>query len=216
MDRIQTFHKLHDTGIAAVIRMQDIDKLLSTVEAIRDGGIDCIEITMTTPDALNVIESARKNLPADVLVGVGSVIDGTTARMAIDAGAQFVVSPILDEDIIRTAHRYDKLCVCGGFTPTEILQAWQAGSDVVKVFPAGTVGPKYLKDIKGPLPQIKLTPTGGVNLDTAQDFLAAGAEFLGVGSALLNKQAIAEQNWEKLTRIARKFIKEIGEFRASS
>ncbi|MCF7803322.1 MAG: bifunctional 4-hydroxy-2-oxoglutarate aldolase/2-dehydro-3-deoxy-phosphogluconate aldolase [Candidatus Marinimicrobia bacterium] len=213
MDRAQILQQLTNTGIAAVIRMESVEKLLATVNAIRAGGIDCIEITMTTPDALNVISQARQELPDDVLVGVGSVLDGATARMAINAGAQFVVSPIFKEEIIHTAHRYDAPAIPGGFTPTEVVAAWEAGADVVKVFPASSVGPKHLKAIKGPMPQIKLTPTGGVNLDTVADFLGAGAEFLGVGSALLNKKAIANEDWETLTELAGEFISRIKKFR---
>lgn len=216
MDRYGMLQKLTQTGIAAVIRISEPAKLFSVVSAIHDGGIDCIEITMTTPNALDLIKQARNKFQDDVLVGVGSILDPETAGMAIHAGAQFVVSPVLNLDVIRIAHRYDRLCISGAFTPTEVLTAWEHGADVIKVFPASSVGPKFLKDIKGPLPQVKLTPTGGVNLDTVVDFLRAGAEFVGVGSALLNKQAIKDENWAQLTETARAFRELIQKYRETA
>jgi len=212
MNRTEILQHLIDTGIAAVVRMDDHDKLLKGVEAMMEGGIDCIEITMTSTRPFQAIEKVNENLP-DALVGVGSVLDDTTARSAILSGADFVVSPVHDESIVQTAHRYDKPCISGAFTPTEIKEAWEEGSDVVKVFPAGMFGPKYFKAIKGPMPQIRLTPTGGVNTDTARAFLEAGAEFLGAGSALFDKEAIASGNWEKLEKNARAFREIIDETR---
>jgi 2-dehydro-3-deoxyphosphogluconate aldolase/(4S)-4-hydroxy-2-oxoglutarate aldolase len=204
MNRTEILQRMIDTGIAAVVRMDDHDKLLKGVEAMMEGGIDCIEITMTSSEPLRAIEKVKSELE-ESLVGVGSVLDASTARSAILAGAEFVVSPIHDQDIVQMAHRYDKPCISGAFTPTEIKEAWEEGADVVKVFPAGMFGPGYFKAIKGPMPQIRLTPTGGVNFDTAAPFLRAGAEFLGAGSALFDKEAVRNNNWDKLQKNASTF-----------
>lgn len=204
MNRSEILQHLIDTGIAAVVRMDDHDRLLKGVEAMMEGGIDCLEITMTTRKPLQAITRVKEELD-ESLVGVGSVLDATTARSAILAGAEFVVSPIHDPEIVETAHRYDKPCISGAFTPTEIKEAWEEGSDVVKVFPAGMFGPDYFKAIKGPMPQLRLTPTGGVNFETAGPFLRNGAEFLGAGSALFDKEAIRNENWEVLQKNASTF-----------
>lgn len=208
-NRSETMNQMIRTGIVAVIRMDDIDRLFKVVEAISAGGIDCIEITMTTPKALEIIRQASERLPENIIIGVGSVLDPETANAAIYTGAEFVVGPVYNPAVIRMAHRYDKVCVSGAMTPTEILQAWENGADVVKVFPATTLGSKYFKDVLAPMPQVQLSPTGGVNLQNAGDFIKAGAVFLGVGSALLNKKAIQEEDWPSLTELAAAFINEI-------
>ncbi|HHU60898.1 MAG: bifunctional 4-hydroxy-2-oxoglutarate aldolase/2-dehydro-3-deoxy-phosphogluconate aldolase [Bacillota bacterium] len=198
-----------DSGVVAVIRASSKDELLDTALALSDGGIKALEITMTSPNALDVTAEIRKSIDGDAVLGMGTVLDGETARMAILSGAQFIVSPILNHDIIEVCRRYSIPSIIGAFTPTEILNAWQAGADVVKVFPATRLGPSYFKDIKGPLPQVKLTPTGGVSLSNVGEFIKAGAEFVGVGGALVNKEMIKEKRWSDLGELARKFVNEV-------
>lgn len=193
-------------GIVAIVRADTSDGLLKVVQAIEKGGITAIEVTMTTPAAIETIATVAEKYQGDVLIGVGTVLDAETARNAILAGAQFVVSPILDEEIIKMAKRYTKIVVPGAFTPTEIVRAWERGADIVKVFPTSSVGPKYIKDLKGPLPQIELIPTGGVNLDNAVDFIRAGAAALAVGGNIASKKAIAEGRYDEITENARKFV----------
>lgn len=209
MSRNETVERIRECGIVAVVRAKSSDQLVDVAHALKDGGCIAIEITMTTPNALKVIEAVSSELGDEVVTGVGSVLDPETARMAILAGAQFVVGPVLSVPMIEMSHRYDKPCVPGAFTPTEILAAWTAGADVVKVFPAEVGGPTYFKSVKGPLPQVKLTPTGGVNLDTAAAFIKAGAEFLGAGSALVTKDALAKGDMKAITETAEKFRAEI-------
>lgn len=209
MDRNEIVSRIEETGFVGVIRMKDAGKLTRVIEAVSEGGLRALEITMTTPGALDLIKEVSGQVGEDFLLGAGSVLDPETARQAILAGAEFIVSPISKRELIEMGHRYDKPVIPGAFTPTEVLTAWEQGADVVKIFPASAVGPKYLKDIHGPLPQVKLTPTGGVNLDTAGDFLNMGASFVCVGSALLDKQAIANENWEVLTERADQFMKAV-------
>ncbi|MCF7804888.1 MAG: bifunctional 4-hydroxy-2-oxoglutarate aldolase/2-dehydro-3-deoxy-phosphogluconate aldolase [Candidatus Marinimicrobia bacterium] len=215
MDRLQIVEAIEESGVVAVIRLSDTDLLREIIDALADGGMRAIEITMTTPDAIEVIRETAQSVPDDFIIGAGTVLDAETARQAILAGAEFIVSPVTDKTVIEMAHRYDKAVVPGAFTATEILQVWEWGADVVKVFPATAVGPKYFKDIHGPLPQVKLSPTGGVNLDNAAEFVKHGARFLGVGSALLDKKMIAEKDWEGLAAHAKKFITEVEKGRQS-
>jgi len=201
------------TGVVAIVRVPESARLVQVVEALADGGVSCIEITMTTPDALEVIHAAARAIGGRACIGVGSVLDGATARAAILAGAEFVVGPAVSEEMIRTAHRYGKAVIPGAFTATEIVRAWEAGADVVKLFPASIGGPDYFKALKGPLPQIRLTPTGGVNLKTAADFIRAGAEFLGVGGELVKKDDVAQGNFDALRERAAEYIKIVKEAR---
>jgi 2-dehydro-3-deoxyphosphogluconate aldolase/(4S)-4-hydroxy-2-oxoglutarate aldolase len=201
------------TGIVAVVRAPESSRLVQVAQALCEGGVSCVEITMTTPDALEVIHAAAREIGDRACIGVGTVLDPETARAAILAGAEFIVGPTLNEEVIRMAHRYSKPVVPGAFTPTEILRAWEAGADVVKVFPASVGGPSYFRAIKGPLPHIKLSPTGGVNLDTAAEFIRAGAEFLGVGGELVTKSDLAAGNLEGLRDRAAQYIRVIQEAR---
>jgi 2-dehydro-3-deoxyphosphogluconate aldolase/(4S)-4-hydroxy-2-oxoglutarate aldolase len=203
MTRLEIVKKIIDSGAVAVIRMEDSQKLMKVAHALLEGGISSLEITMTTPNALKVIEEAARVLPADVLIGVGSVLDAETARLAINAGAKYVVSPIFKPEIIHTAHRYGLPAMPGCFTPTEILVAHEQGADIVKVFPADVVGMPFFKAIKAPMPHLNLMPTGGVSLTNAGEWIKAGACAVGVGSALLDKKAIADGNWAKLTENAK-------------
>ncbi|MFP4249962.1 MAG: bifunctional 4-hydroxy-2-oxoglutarate aldolase/2-dehydro-3-deoxy-phosphogluconate aldolase [Armatimonadota bacterium] len=211
--RLETINWITDCGMAAVIRAKSSDHLMQVADAIKEGGVDVIEVTMTTPNALEVIEEVANKYGDDVLIGVGSVLDAETCRMAILSGAEFVVGPCLDRDMIEMAHRYDKPVLPGAFTPTEIKQAWDWGADMVKVFPASVGGPSYFKAILGPLPQIRLVPTGGVNINTTPEFLRAGAVALCAGSALVDKQAVAEGRFDVVTDTARKFREAIDQTR---
>ena len=214
MDRIEILHHILDAGVTAVIRAKSSDHLLHVAEALRDGGVTSIEVTMTTPNALQVISEVSARFGQEILLGVGTCLDPETCRAAILAGAQFVVGPTLSLDTIRMAHRYDKVILPGCFTPTEILTAWENGADLVKVFPAGVLGPGFFKDVLGPLPQVKLVPTGGVDLSTAASFIQAGAAALCVGTAMMPKEAMAASDWPKISEIAAQFVQIVKETRA--
>lgn len=207
MNKYDAINYLIEKCIVAVVRADSGgDDLVRVVEAVAAGGVHCIEVTMTTPGALECIETASKKLAgADVLLGVGTVLDAETCRMAILAGAEYVVTPTLSIPVIQMARRYGKPIAAGAYTPTEILTAWEAGSDFVKVFPASIGGPEYLKAIKGPLPQIPLIPTGGVEVDNVGEFLKAGAVALGVGGNLVAKKLVAARDFDGITRNARAF-----------
>src|SRR6476646_8641845 len=202
-----------DCGIVAVVRSQDSQQLVEVVRALADGGVTVVEITMSVPGALDVIKQARAALGDRVLLGAGTILDPETARAAILAGAEYVVAPTLNLDVIRLCRRYDKLVMPGAFTPTEILTAWEAGADVVKVFPADVVGPAFFKALRGPLPQVHLMPTGGVDLTTAAAFLKAGACCLGVGSQLVEPKAVAERNFDRIRDLAAQFTAIVRRFR---
>ncbi|MFP3937457.1 MAG: bifunctional 4-hydroxy-2-oxoglutarate aldolase/2-dehydro-3-deoxy-phosphogluconate aldolase [Phycisphaerae bacterium] len=208
--------RLCDKGVVAVVRASGSEQLLEVARALLAGGVDCIEITMTTPNALEVISNCRKELGDEALVGVGSTLSADVARSAVDAGAQFVVSPIFKREIVEAAHAADLPCVPGAFTPTEVQTAYESGADIVKVFPGGAVGPKYLKDLLGPLPHLKLSPTGGVNLDTAADWIANGACTLGVGSALVTKKAVASGDMAEIERLAKQYVDIVADARAKT
>jgi 2-dehydro-3-deoxyphosphogluconate aldolase/(4S)-4-hydroxy-2-oxoglutarate aldolase len=216
-DRHKNVQRMERTGLVAVIRVPPLENavqgLVELCGALRDGGIDVAEITMTSPGAMEAIEAARERFGEEMLIGVGSVLDAETCRAAIGRGAQFVVSPVLREAVIETAHRYGCPAVPGAFTPTEALTAWEAGADMVKIFPANHVGPGYFKDLRAPMPQLKLTPTGGVNLDTAADWISAGAACLGVGSALVRKDLVTQRDWEGLTALAGQFVARVRQAR---
>ena len=194
-----------DCGIVAVVRSPDSQQLVEVVRALADGGVTVAEITMTVPNALDVVKQVRAALGDRVLLGAGTILDPETARSAILAGAEYIVAPTLNVEVIKLCQRYDKLVMPGAFTPTEILTAWEAGADIVKVFPAEVVGPAYFKALRGPLPQIRLMPTGGVDLTTAAAFLKAGACCLGVGSQLVEPEAIAKGNFERIRDLAKQY-----------
>ena len=202
--------------IIAVVRADSGgDDLVRVVEAVVEGGVHCIELTMTTPGALQALELATKVLEgADVLLGVGTVLDAETCRLAILAGAQFVVTPVVAPEVATMARRYGKPVALGAFTPTEILHAWEAGSDVVKVFPSSVGGADYIKAIKGPLPQVPLLPTGGVEVNNVAEFLKAGAFALGVGGNLVSKKLVDAKDYAGLTRNARAFADSVKAVRA--
>lgn len=204
--RQERLAQLLDRKVIAVIRMTDTDRLMDVIEAIQKGGVEWIEITMVVPDAIDVLKEVAHRQGGNTVIGAGTVLDPETARLAILAGAEFIVSPILNLDVIELAHRYDRLAIPGAFTPTEILTAWEAGADIVKVFPATALGPTFVKDVRGPLPQVKLCPTGGVTVENAGEFIAAGAACVGIGTNLLDKKAIAEGRYELLTQRAEQLV----------
>jgi len=204
----QNLHRVLDRTIVAVIRAESPDLLVDVAEALLAGGVEVMEVTFTVPRATRVIEKVADKLGSRIL------LDPETARAAFLAGADFIVSPAVNVEVIQMCRRYSKLCMPGAFTPTEVLTAWQAGADIVKVFPSDLVGPKYLKLLHGPLPHVRLMPTGGVNLDTAAEFLAAGACALGVGSSLVDQKALAAGDLKKIESLAREFVAKVAEYRA--
>jgi len=193
-------------GVVAVIRLKDPARLRATVDALAAGGVRALEVTMTVPQAVEMIRELAPTLPDGFLLGAGTVTDADTARQVIDAGASFVVSPIFRADIIAACHERDVPAMPGCFSPTEIFTAHQYGADVVKVFPATALGPQFIKDVRAPLPQIKLMPTGGVTLDNAGDWIRAGAVAVGLGSALLDAKAIDEGRFDVITANARRVV----------
>jgi 2-dehydro-3-deoxyphosphogluconate aldolase/(4S)-4-hydroxy-2-oxoglutarate aldolase len=209
----QLFQQLLEVGVVAVIRAHSLDQLTHIAHALLEGGVPSIEVTMSTPKAIAGIEALADSIGDKAIIGVGTVLDSHTARDAIAAGAQFVVSPVLDEEVIATTKRYSKISIPGAFTPTEILRAWTAGADVVKVFPSTSLGPQYFKDIFGPLPQVRLTPTGGVDLKNAGEWIKAGAACLGVGSSMITKEAMSKGDWAAITTNARAFLQAVAEAR---
>ena len=192
-------------GIVAIIRAPSGDLLADVAEALVAGGVEVMEVTFTIPGAIRVLERVADRLGDRILLGAGTVLDTETARAAILAGAEFIVSPSTNVDIIGLCKRYSKLVMPGAFTPTEVITAWQAGADIVKVFPSDVHGPKYLKALRGPFPQVRLMPTGGVTLETAADFLKAGACALGVGGSLVESQALADRDLARIESLARQF-----------
>ncbi len=209
MTRDEVLKTILETKVIAVIRMTDTEKLFRVTEAVMLGGVKALEITMTVPNALQIIHAMVQKKSSDVLIGAGTVLDAETAVAAIQAGADFLVSPVSNYDMIRVCRKYDRFVAPGALTPTEIVAAWEKGADVVKVFPATSVGPKYFKDIKGPLPQIRLMPTGGVSLENAKDFIESGACCVAIGTALLDKQAIARNDWNALTQKAKALLESL-------
>ena len=204
-----------EVGVIAIVRVASAEQAVEVCGAVARGGVKAIEVTMTVPGAIDAIKEFKKTATDDILLGAGTVLDPETARTVILAGADFIVSPNLNVDVIKMAHRYGKVVIPGTFTATEILAAWDAGADIVKVFPAGVVGPQYLKDIKGPLPQIRLTPTGGVTLDNAPEFIRAGAACISVATALVDKKALAEKKFDVISEKARQFIEAVKVGRSS-
>ena len=210
MSKSQIVERVIAEGAVAVIRADNSDTLSHVIDALLAGGVSALEVTMTVPKALEIIEQTADRFGDDILLGVGSVLDPETTRLAILAGAQYVVSPVFKPAIIEMAHRYNKPAMPGCFTPTEIFEAHEAGADIVKVFPAGQLGMKYFKAIKAPMPHLQLMPTGGVNLTNAGEWIEAGACAVGVGSALVDKKAIAEGRYEQLTVNAKQLRKSLG------
>lgn len=206
MGKETDLQRVLDCGIVAVVRSPDSGQLVEVARALADGGVTAVEITMSVPDALDVVRQVRRALGDRLLLGAGTILDPETARAALLAGAEYIVAPTLNLDVVRLCQRYDKLVMPGAFTPTEILTAWEAGADIVKVFPADCVGPAFFKALRGPLPQVRLMPTGGVDLQTAADFLRAGACCLGVGGQLVEPKAVADGDFARIGALARQYV----------
>lgn len=214
MSKTTHLDRIASTGIVAVIRAASGERLADVAEALLAGGVEVMEVTFTVPQAHRVLEQVADRLGDKILLGAGTVLDPETARIALLAGAEFIVAPTVNLEVIRMCRRYDKLAMPGAFTPTEVLTAWEAGADIVKVFPSDITGPAYLKALAGPLPQVRLMPTGGVNLQTAGDFLRAGAFALGVGGSLVDPKAVAAGELGKIEALARQFVAAVRTARA--
>ena len=195
-----------DGGIVAIIRATSGEQLVNVARALHEGGIDVIEVTFTVPNVLEILAAVRKDLGKKILLGAGTVLDPETCRAALLAGAEFIVSPSLNLEVIKLCKRYGKLVMPGAFTPTEIVTAWEAGADIVKLFPADCVGPNYLKALRGPLPQVRILPTGGVDLKTLPDFFKAGACAVGLGGQLVEKSAVESGNMTRIRDLAAQYV----------
>jgi 2-dehydro-3-deoxyphosphogluconate aldolase/(4S)-4-hydroxy-2-oxoglutarate aldolase len=214
MSKADQLQRILDAGIVAVVRAPEPTGLVEAIRALAAGGVTVAEVTLTVPNALDVVRRAKEELGDSVLLGVGTVIDPDACWAALMAGAEFVVCPTLNLEVIGVCRRSDKVVMPGAFTPTEILTAWEAGADVVKVFPAEVVGPAFFKAMRGPLPQVRLMPTGGVDLTTAADYLKAGAACLGVGSQLVDPKLVAARDFDKLRDLAGQYVDVVRQARA--
>jgi 2-dehydro-3-deoxyphosphogluconate aldolase / (4S)-4-hydroxy-2-oxoglutarate aldolase len=214
MSRAETLARILDSGIVAVVRSETSEPIVKIARALASGGVTAIEVTFTVPGAIEVIRQVNHELGDSIALGAGTVLDPETARAAILAGAEYIVAPTLNHEVIRLAHRYDKAVMPGAFTPTEVLSAWESGADVVKIFPADSVGPAFIKALRGPLPQVRLMPTGGVDLTTAASFLEAGACCLGVGSSLVDPKAVKSGDFTRIRDLAAQFAAIVRQTRA--
>lgn len=206
MNKQEQLQIIRDTGIIAIMRANSPIHLLAAAKAIRAGGVKVIEVTMTTPGALDLVKTAVETFKGDVLFGAGSVLDAETARLAILSGAQFIVSPTLNLGLIELCNRYGVPVLPGCYTPTEALKAWESGADMIKLFPAGFGGPDLVRALLAPLPQLEIVPVGNVNLDNTSDFIRAGATAVGVGSSLINQALLDTGDGAQLTRLAAAFV----------
>jgi 2-dehydro-3-deoxyphosphogluconate aldolase / (4S)-4-hydroxy-2-oxoglutarate aldolase len=215
VDKQKVRSRIEEIGIVPVVRASSQREAHIAAEAVCKGGIPIVEITLTCPGAIEVIGELAKSAGPEILIGAGTVLNAADARRCLDAGAQFLVSPGFNRATVELAVRESKLIIAGALTPTEIIEAWTAGSDLVKVFPCGQVGgAKYIKALKGPLPQVPLVPTGGVNLSTAAEFIEAGAAALGIGGELVQPEALKSNKPELIVETARKFLGIIARTRA--
>lgn len=213
MSKNDHLRQVLQSGVVAVLRAKSGERLAEAAETLLAAGITVMEVTFTVPGAVRILERLADQLGDRILLGAGTVLDPETARIAILAGAEFIVSPSTNLDVIKTCRRYDKLIMPGALTPTEIVTAWEAGADIVKVFPCDAAGPQYIKSLRGPLPQVRMMPTGGVNLDTAADFIKAGACSLGIGSALLETKALETGDFARIESLARQYVQIVKEAR---
>lgn len=214
MSQHEDLERVLNSGIVAVIRASSGEQLVNVARALYEGGVDVLEVTFTVPNVLEILAAVRKDLGKKILLGAGTVLDPETARTALLAGAEYIVSPCVNLDVIRLCKRYGKLVMPGAFTPTEVLTAWEAGGDIIKVFPAEIGGPGYLKALHGPLPQVRLMPTGGVDLNTITDFLKAGACAVGIGSQLVEKKAVESGDMGRIRELATQYSQLVKQFRA--
>jgi 2-dehydro-3-deoxyphosphogluconate aldolase/(4S)-4-hydroxy-2-oxoglutarate aldolase len=207
--RAETVSAIEACGVVAVIRLKEASALRAVVEALALGGVYALEVTMTVPGAVALIGELAPLLPEEIILGAGTVLDAPTARAVIEAGARYVVSPVYKEGVLRQTQILGAAAMPGCFSPTEILTAWEAGADIVKVFPATALGPSYFRDLRGPLPHLKLMPTGGVSLANARDWIRAGAVAIGVGTALVDPVAIAAGRYAEITERAGQFVEAV-------
>ncbi|MBC7236773.1 MAG: bifunctional 4-hydroxy-2-oxoglutarate aldolase/2-dehydro-3-deoxy-phosphogluconate aldolase [Chloroflexi bacterium] len=214
MSRQEILQGILETGVVAIVRLDSSESLIRVAEAIAEGGVRHIEFTMTTPAALQTLEKVTAEFKGDVVFGAGTVLDAETARAAILAGAKFIVAPNLNPEVITLCNRYSVVSMPGALTPTEVMQAWDAGADVVKIFPADTFGPGYIRALLAPLPQVRLAPVGGVGPDNVAEYIRNGAACVGVGSSLVNSKLVASGDWAALTKRARTLIEEVQKGRA--
>ncbi|MGC3991507.1 MAG: bifunctional 4-hydroxy-2-oxoglutarate aldolase/2-dehydro-3-deoxy-phosphogluconate aldolase [Chthoniobacteraceae bacterium] len=215
MKKSQIIDRILDPGIVAVIRVDSSEQLVDISTALIEGGVTGLEITMTTPNAIGVISEVSKKFGSKALMGVGTVLDAETARLAILAGAEFVVTPVFAPDVIEMCNRYGKAVASGAYTPTEALAGHQAGADFTKIFPANQLGPTYIKNLLAPLPMLNVIPTGGVTTETAASFINAGCVALAAGSSLVSKDVVKNKDWKKLTETAAAFVEAIKKARAA-
>jgi len=206
----------HNSGVIGIFRVDSADDCLKAIDALRKGGLRLMEVTMSTPNAVDIIREARRRYGNDTILGIGTVLDAQTAEKAMDAGAQFIVSPSLHKEILDVCKKRDAISCPGAFTATEIVQAWRWGADLVKVFPISQAGPGYIRALLGPLPWAKLVPTGGVNVENAADYVRAGAFCLGVGGGLVSRKAISQGRFDLLTEAARLISKVVSEAREAA
>jgi len=212
LEKIQVLQRISQSGIVAVVRAETSQMALDIAEAVRLGGVEAIEITFTVPGAVKVLEDlASKYKKGEILLGAGTVMDAATARLALLSGAQFVVCPNLDPEVIRLCNKYGKVCVPGAMTVSEMVTAMELGADVVKLFPATTFGPKFIRDVRGPLPHVSILPTGGINIDNAAEWISAGAVAIGVGGELTG--GAKKGDYGLVTETARKFVAKVQEGR---
>jgi 2-dehydro-3-deoxyphosphogluconate aldolase/(4S)-4-hydroxy-2-oxoglutarate aldolase len=209
---MKSLQRVLDHKIVAVIRAENGDLLVDVAESLLAGGVEVMEVTFTIPRATRVLERVADRIGSRILLGAGTVLDTETCRAAILAGAEFIVSPAVNVDVIELCKRYSKPVMPGALTPTEVITAWQAGADIVKIFPSEITGPKYLKALHGPLPHVRLMPTGGVNLDTAAEFLRCGACALGIGSSLVDPKVVAAGDLKKIESLARQYVQIVKDF----
>lgn len=209
MKRERALEALLAHKVIAVIRIPDAARIFDVIEALKKGGVKLLEITMTVPGALDIIQKLAVSKPDGVLIGAGTVLDADTAAAAIWSGADFVISPIADPGMIAACRTHDTLVAPGAFTPAEIVAAWDRGADIVKVFPATSLGPQYFRDLRGPFPQLRLMPTGGVNIENARAFIEAGACAVGIGTALVDQKTVAAGDWDALTERARLLVESL-------
>lgn len=202
----QVLELLRNPGIIAVVRAPKAELVIPLARALLEGGVIAVEVTMTTPNAIEAIREASKVLGNEALLGVGTVLDAATASAAIQAGAEFVVSPITRQEIVEAARAHDRPVMLGAYTPTEAQSAYEMGADFIKIFPADTLGPAYVKAIRAPLPHLQIVPTGGVDLNTIAAFLKAGCAAVGAGSSLIPAAALQNQDWPEITRLAKAFV----------
>jgi len=206
MKRERALEAILEKKVVAVIRMPDAARILDVIEALKAGGVRILEITLTVPGALDIIQKLAAAKPEGVLIGAGTVLDADTAAAAVWSGADFIVSPLADPGMIAACRAHDTLVAPGAFTPAEIVAAWDRGADIVKVFPATSLGPQYFRDVRGPFPQLRLMPTGGVSVENARAFIEAGAAAVGVGTALVDKKLVEAGDWAALTAKARRLV----------